>query len=1076
MKAPEFHVGLVQATGPSGGGVYHYTLGMINALNAAEPPVRPTLLRWQRMAPIPRDRFQSKWGFIDLPETVRTKPSEIKPFLRQPGFMLDHAGVNRLAHDFLNAHQFDLLIHPVPHPFAFECGQPFLMAIHDLQHRLQPEFPEVSAGGQWDYREYLYGNAARFAAGILVDSAVGKEDVLQCYPNFIEPEKIHILPYAAPIRRSAPLAVDNQLQSIRTKYGLPDRYLFYPAQFWLHKNHARIVQALQGIRTEHGVHVPLVLVGSRKGLPYEQREKVFNHVMGLAAQLGVQDLIHYLGYVPDEDMPALYTLARALVMPTFFGPTNIPVYEAWEYGCAVITSDIRGIREQVADAALLVDPREPRSIAGAIRTVWTNDARRIDLVEKGKLRLRGFSSDAFRARVLEIVRHLQAAAQPSSGAHIVSGGPICTTVQHSPVGISGEPDIPPAGMKPALKRSDGSGKPAAAGIISGGQPGPDLSAKALQLREQMARWYLSCNNDELHRIYAGQAGDIFRRIITERAYETSTPAEHSATVRGLMRGLRDAQNPEERLKHVMGLMLFQPAHELTEFVDIAALPEWCHEDFILLLLKPPGSFRDRREQEASDRHLRRQLEAMRQSILQKPQDRHTHQLAMTFAETASFLTCYFSAQPLKPLLVQRAEILDYALRHRGCKLNHVFQPQRAASCKIRLGVYSRSIFPCSESFATLPVFRRLDRAQFEVCLYVHHSDSNPVEELARRHVDQFTVLPESINQSAARIRSHDLDILFFGNNLTASYGPGVVMASHRLARIQMIHFCNPVTTGMRYMDRFLVGSLIAGESGPESEFAEKTLIIEGSGICFDMDPSPLTSPSRISRHDLGVSPQETVFISGANLFKIIPGLRLTWARILQEIPNSALVLYPFGPAWAADYPKKTFVAEFTRTLAEYGVNANRLVVVDTLKERAQVGALNRIADVYLDAIPYSGATSLLDPLEVGLPPVVTEGKELRFTQAAAMLKELGVPELVTRNEDEYIRLAVRIGTDKCMREDLSRRIIERMNAGPDFLNPDLYGRRVSRALLSLFPDFRHRAASESGTPAERQICRSSAAL
>ena len=88
--------------------------------------------------------------------------------------------------------------------------------------------------------------------------------------------------------------------------------------------------------------------------------------MSTASDLGLESQIRYGGYVPDEDMSGLYAGAVALTMPTFFGPTNIPVLEAWAYGCPVLTSDIRGIREQVGDAGVLVDPRSIESIADGI--------------------------------------------------------------------------------------------------------------------------------------------------------------------------------------------------------------------------------------------------------------------------------------------------------------------------------------------------------------------------------------------------------------------------------------------------------------------------------------------------------------------------------------------------------------------------------------------------------------------------------------------------------------------------------------------------------------------------------------
>ena len=191
-------------------------------------------------------------------------------------------------------------------------------------------------------------------------------------------------------------------------YQLPERYLFYPAQFWPHKNHARIVQALGLLKQAHNLKIPVVFCGSHTGAI---RERNFHEMMSLSSRLGVENEIHYLGYVPDEDMSGIYAGAVALVMPTFFGPTNIPVLEAWSFGCPVLTSDIRGIREQVQDAAVLVDPRSMEAIAEGIYQLWTDANLRLALCDRGRARLAGYTPDDYRRRLVAIVEEAKARVQ-----------------------------------------------------------------------------------------------------------------------------------------------------------------------------------------------------------------------------------------------------------------------------------------------------------------------------------------------------------------------------------------------------------------------------------------------------------------------------------------------------------------------------------------------------------------------------------------------------------------------------------------------------------------------------------------
>lgn len=294
----------------------------------------------------------------------------------------------------------ELMLYPSVSPLCFETRLPSVVAIHDLQHRLQPEFPEVSAGGEWERREYLFRNAARYATLILTDSEVGREDVLNIYGEYgISPNRVKVLPYL-PAHYLAPATTIKGPAHVSATYQLPKRYLFYPAQFWPHKNHARLVRALKLVKDEYKLNVPVVFCGSRTG---PVREQTFREVMTLARELQVEREVHYLGYVPDADMAGLYMGAVALVMPTFFGPTNIPVLEAWALNCPVVTSDVRGIREQVRDAAILADPRSVEAIADSIHRLWTDERLRSELIHRGQQRLASYSDDDYSSRLKEII-------------------------------------------------------------------------------------------------------------------------------------------------------------------------------------------------------------------------------------------------------------------------------------------------------------------------------------------------------------------------------------------------------------------------------------------------------------------------------------------------------------------------------------------------------------------------------------------------------------------------------------------------------------------------------------------------
>ncbi|MDO8630285.1 MAG: glycosyltransferase family 1 protein [Phycisphaerales bacterium] len=384
------------------GGIYQYSITILNALCDLSTS-RDCAWEHEFVVfvhepgdPVLRRLADSRWNI---------KPFR-PPWARQPAINLDEwpdVDSPREQPDmraWLEECGIDLMLYPSPHRLSFESGIPFVMAIHDLQHLLQPEFAEVSAGGEWQRREYVLRNAARSATMLIAESEVGREDILNAYGRYgVEADQVRTLPYL-PNAAIDPQELNERRQRVRERFDLPDRYLFYPAQFWPHKNHVRLVEALGLLQRECDLVIPLVLTGSGTG---EIRRRVVAEIEERLRALGLEDRVRMLGYVADEEVAGLYAGAEALVMPTFFGPTNIPLIEAWALDCPVLTSRIRGIVEQVGDAAVTVDPKNVEEIAAGIRRLWTDESLRRTLIERGRARLEAYTPGDFRMRLARIV-------------------------------------------------------------------------------------------------------------------------------------------------------------------------------------------------------------------------------------------------------------------------------------------------------------------------------------------------------------------------------------------------------------------------------------------------------------------------------------------------------------------------------------------------------------------------------------------------------------------------------------------------------------------------------------------------
>lgn len=269
-------------------------------------------------------------------------------------------------------------------PLCATLEIPYITIVWDLQHRLQPYFPEVSRDGEWDHRERVYGMRLRRAAVIITGTAVGKAEIERFYQ--VSSDRIKILPYPTP-RFALEAPPDNNKQEVLAKYKIPEGYLFYPAQFWPHKNHVGLLRAIQLLREQYNLVFPIVFVGS------DQQNQ--EYIQNLVAQFDLSQQVYFLGFVPQEDLIMLYRYAFALTFVTFFGPDNLPPLEAFALGCPVVASNVSGAEEQLENAALLVDPKDPMQIAAAIKSLHDDPVLRNTIVQRGLERSSRFTGKDF---------------------------------------------------------------------------------------------------------------------------------------------------------------------------------------------------------------------------------------------------------------------------------------------------------------------------------------------------------------------------------------------------------------------------------------------------------------------------------------------------------------------------------------------------------------------------------------------------------------------------------------------------------------------------------------------------------
>jgi glycosyltransferase involved in cell wall biosynthesis len=384
------YIGVFLGMQPTSGGAFQYSESILEAL-AALPKERyrvvalyahlawePTLERYPFKAIRPKG---AKYGHL-LSKLIR------ETLLPGWACRLISDAINPIAWA-MRKEKCDLWIYPGHDALNYQVRVPSLVSVHDLMHVYYPNLPETSKFGRRLMRDVAMYNEIAWAKGHLVDSEIGKQH-LEVFCGKRHHSPIFPLRFIAAYQHTdAPLNAD-----FLSRYSIPEKYIFYPAQFWSHKNHLRLIEAVASLTSTHP-DLHLVLCGSNKG-EYER-------VKARIAELGITNNVSMLGFIPEKDLPEFYRRARALVMPTLFGPTNIPPLEAFALGCPVAMSGIFAMPEQGKDAALYFDPFSIAEIADRIAKLWSDDSLCAELRAKGFVRTADWGQPQFNARLLEIL-------------------------------------------------------------------------------------------------------------------------------------------------------------------------------------------------------------------------------------------------------------------------------------------------------------------------------------------------------------------------------------------------------------------------------------------------------------------------------------------------------------------------------------------------------------------------------------------------------------------------------------------------------------------------------------------------
>lgn len=265
---------------------------------------------------------------------------------------------------------------------------PYFAAIRDVAHRILPHFPEFSTNSVFERMDKKLNLFLTGATRILTFNQVAKNDIVTLYDVIEENIETINLPYPNWIEKVKP---DENI--LRWNNLSKNNYIFYPAQFWSHKNHIRLILTAQ-ILKEQNINLKIVFSGLDRG----NKQYLIKQV----EDLDLKDEILFLDYISQAQLAALYKNAYALAYPCLAGPDSIAALEALYFNCPVLIANHLGYNQQLKKAALYFNPLDETDIANKIQDL--NDlATKDDLINKGQALIKESTTQKYIDKFLNIM-------------------------------------------------------------------------------------------------------------------------------------------------------------------------------------------------------------------------------------------------------------------------------------------------------------------------------------------------------------------------------------------------------------------------------------------------------------------------------------------------------------------------------------------------------------------------------------------------------------------------------------------------------------------------------------------------
>lgn len=356
--------------------------------------------------------------------------------------------------------------------------------------------------------------------------------------------------------------------------------------------------------------------------------------------------------------------------------------------------------------------------------------------------------------------------------------------------------------------------------------------------------------------------------------------------------------------------------------------------------------------------------------------------------------------------------------------------------RIRVAYLSADFRDHAVAYLMAGLFERHDKTRFEITAVSFRPDSRGVmQKRLKNAVERFIdVRQENDLEVAKLLRELEIDVAVDLMGFTTDCRPRIF--AYRAAPIQVNYLGFPGTTGAEYIDYVLADRFVV----PEDQYpyySEKVVYLPD---CFQVNDSKRRIARRTpTRAEVGLPEDGFVFCCFNNTYKLTPEVFDIWMRLLHQVDRSVLWLLQ---------PRAVTATNLRREAQARGVNPERLVFAPRVKVEHYL-ARYRLADLFLDTLPYNAGTTASDALWAGLPVLTRAGNTFAARMAGSLLHAVRLPELVTHTAADYEALAVGLATDRTRLDGIKEKLASNRQTTPLF-DTDCFRRHIEAAYTAMW--------------------------